>query len=83
MYLGAQASQTVKPLQPASFEDEEKSRMLQKLLQSRRPEDISKANALIKSMVKEDEQKLERTSRRIVEVCPIIFLLLCYCVDIN
>lgn len=35
------------------FQDEEKSKILQKLLQSKDPEDIQAANWLIKSMVKE------------------------------
>ena len=42
--------------------------MLQQLLQSTRPEDISKANDIIKNMVKEDERRMERSSRRIIEV---------------
>lgn len=37
----------------AIFEDEEKSKLLQKLLQSKKPEDIQHANCLIKTMVKE------------------------------
>jgi hypothetical protein len=35
------------------FEDEERSRRLQKLLQSKNPEDLVAANMLIKMMVKE------------------------------
>ena len=77
-YLGDPTPPKPKPRAPASFEDEEKSRLLQQLLQSKKPEDINKANALIKSMVKEDERRMERTSRRIVEVCEaslFVFLL--------
>lgn len=37
----------------AIFEDEEKSKLLQKLLQSKKPEDLQHANRLIKSMVRE------------------------------
>lgn len=37
----------------AIFEDEEKSKLLQKLLQSKKPEDLQHANRLIKTMVKE------------------------------
>lgn len=37
----------------AIFEDEAKSKLLQKLLQSKKPEDIQHANRLIKLMVKE------------------------------
>ena len=35
------------------FEDEKKQRLLQKLLQSKNPEDLQAANRLIKTMVKE------------------------------
>lgn len=35
------------------FQDEEKSRLLQKLLQSKNPDDLQAANRLIKTMVKE------------------------------
>ncbi|XP_076039111.1 ADP-ribosylation factor-binding protein Gga isoform X3 [Oratosquilla oratoria] len=66
-YIGA-PSLAPRPKANAVFEDEEKSRLLQRLLQSKNPEDLHKANALIKSMVKEDERRMERTSRRIVEV---------------
>lgn len=37
----------------AIYEDGEKSRLLQKLLQSKKPEDIQHANRLIKTMVRE------------------------------
>ncbi|KAL3267685.1 hypothetical protein HHI36_006819 [Cryptolaemus montrouzieri] len=50
------------------FQDEEKSKILQKLLQSKDPEDIQAANWLIKSMVKEDEKRVELKSRRISEL---------------
>lgn len=67
LYIGAPAPEP-RSRTNAVFEDEEKSRLLQRLLQSKNPEDLHKANALIKSMVKEDERRMERTSRRIVEV---------------
>lgn len=35
------------------FEDDERSRLLQKLLQSKNPDDLVAANRLIKTMVKE------------------------------
>lgn len=35
------------------FDDEEKSKLLQKLLQSKNPDDLQTANRLIKTMVKE------------------------------
>lgn len=43
------------PTRPRSsiFEDDERSRLLQKLLQSKNPDDLQAANRLIKTMVKE------------------------------
>ncbi|XP_049873158.1 ADP-ribosylation factor-binding protein GGA3 isoform X2 [Pectinophora gossypiella] len=52
----------------AIFEDEEKSKLLQKLLQSKKPEDLQHANRLIKTMVKEEERRSEASSRRAQEV---------------
>ncbi|CAK1551229.1 unnamed protein product [Leptosia nina] len=52
----------------AIFEDDEKSKLLQKLLQSKKPEDLQHANRLIKSMVKEEEKRNEANSRRALEV---------------
>lgn len=40
-------------IKSAIFEDDEKSKLLQKLLQSKKPEDLQHANRLIKTMVKE------------------------------
>ncbi|CAB0004359.1 unnamed protein product, partial [Nesidiocoris tenuis] len=39
--------------QASILQDEEKSALLQKLLQSKNPQDLQAANRLIKSMVKE------------------------------
>ncbi|KOB71966.1 putative ADP-ribosylation factor-binding protein GGA1 [Operophtera brumata] len=44
----------------AIFEDEEKSKLLQKLLQSKKPEDIQHANRLIKTMVREASSRREQ-----------------------
>eukprot|EP00105_Crassostrea_gigas_P019805 XP_011438416.1 PREDICTED: ADP-ribosylation factor-binding protein GGA1 isoform X1 [Crassostrea gigas] len=52
----------------ATFEDEEKAKLLAKLLQSKNPQDLQAANRLIKNMVKQDVDKMERTSRRINEL---------------
>ncbi|KAI8436978.1 hypothetical protein MSG28_010385 [Choristoneura fumiferana] len=52
----------------AIFEDEEKSKLLQKLLQSKKPEDLQHANRLIKSMVREEERRSEASCRRAHEV---------------
>ncbi|XP_061383926.1 ADP-ribosylation factor-binding protein GGA1 isoform X2 [Danaus plexippus] len=52
----------------AIFEDEEKSKLLQKLLQSKKPEDLQHANRLIKTMVREEERRTEANSRKAQEV---------------
>nr|XP_015215141.1 PREDICTED: ADP-ribosylation factor-binding protein GGA1-like [Lepisosteus oculatus] len=61
-----------KPLPPppprpknAIFEDEEKSKMLARLLNSTHPEDLRAANKLIKEMVQEDQRRMERISKRV------------------
>lgn len=46
MVVGLDARRTI-------FEDEEKSKLLQKLLRSKNPDDLQAANRLIKTMVKE------------------------------
>uniref|UniRef100_A0AC34Q5T4 KAP NTPase domain-containing protein n=1 Tax=Panagrolaimus sp. JU765 TaxID=591449 RepID=A0AC34Q5T4_9BILA len=52
------------PPRLASFEDEEKSQLLDELLKSKNPEDLQAANRLIKSMVRSDEQKMIKTMER-------------------
>lgn len=47
------------------FEDEEKSKMLARLLKSSHPEDLRAANKLIKDMVQEDQKRMEKISRRV------------------
>ncbi|KAG7491530.1 hypothetical protein MATL_G00004640 [Megalops atlanticus] len=61
-----------KPLPPppprpknAIFEDEEKSKMLSRLLNSSHPEDLRAANKLIKEMVQEDQKRMEKVSERV------------------
>ncbi|OQV15580.1 ADP-ribosylation factor-binding protein GGA1 [Hypsibius exemplaris] len=46
------------------IEDEEKARLLRRLLQSKDPADMVAANRLIKSMVREDDQRMEKIIRR-------------------
>ncbi|XP_004700296.1 ADP-ribosylation factor-binding protein GGA1 [Echinops telfairi] len=46
------------------FEDEEKSKVLARLLKSSHPEDLRAANKLIKDMVQEDQKRMEKISRR-------------------
>ncbi|NXY90317.1 GGA2 protein, partial [Alcedo cyanopectus] len=45
--------------------DEEKSKLLAKLLKSRHSEDLQAANRLIKSMIKEEQEKSAKVSRRV------------------
>ncbi|XP_066866256.1 ADP-ribosylation factor-binding protein GGA1 isoform X5 [Kogia breviceps] len=47
------------------FEDEEKSKMLARLLKSSHPEDLRAANRLIKEMVQEDQKRMEKISKRV------------------
>ncbi|XP_054992575.1 ADP-ribosylation factor-binding protein GGA2 isoform X1 [Sorex araneus] len=44
--------------------DEEKSKLLTRLLKSSHPEDLQAANQLIQSLVKEEQEKSEKASRR-------------------
>ncbi|XP_051889241.1 ADP-ribosylation factor-binding protein GGA3 [Pristis pectinata] len=47
------------------FEDNEKSKLLARLLKSRKPEDLQEANKLIKNMVKEDEARMQKITKRL------------------
>ncbi|XP_078286944.1 ADP-ribosylation factor-binding protein GGA1-like [Rhinoraja longicauda] len=49
----------------AVFEDEEKSKLLARLLKSNHPEDLRAANKLIKEMVQEDQKRMEKISKRV------------------
>ncbi|KAG8227475.1 hypothetical protein J437_LFUL002364 [Ladona fulva] len=57
-----------RPKTAAPFEDEHLSRLLQRLLQSKNPRDIQNANQLIKAMVRQEEMKAERRSKRATEL---------------
>ncbi|XP_075033955.1 ADP-ribosylation factor-binding protein GGA3 [Mixophyes fleayi] len=57
-------SPPVRPKNPI-FDDEERSKLLAKLLKSKNPDDLQEANKLIKSMVKEDEVRIQKVSKRI------------------
>ncbi|XP_008937227.1 PREDICTED: ADP-ribosylation factor-binding protein GGA1 isoform X3 [Merops nubicus] len=46
------------------FDDEEKSKILARLLKSSHPEDLRAANKLIKEMVQEDQKRMEKISKR-------------------
>ncbi|KAI1896193.1 hypothetical protein AGOR_G00092290 [Albula goreensis] len=57
------------PLSPRAegsvFDDEDKSKLLARLLKSRHPDDLQAANRLIKNTIKEDQEKMEKVSKRI------------------
>lgn len=57
-------SPPVRPKNPI-FDDEERSKLLAKLLKSKNPDDLQEANKLIKSMVKEDEVRMQKVSKRV------------------
>uniref|UniRef100_A0A914ZKB6 ADP-ribosylation factor-binding protein GGA1 n=1 Tax=Parascaris univalens TaxID=6257 RepID=A0A914ZKB6_PARUN len=73
------------PCRLATFEDEEKANLLSQLLKSNNPEDLQAANRLIKSMVRSEEQKMERLHKRIDDVekannnCRVLNEILAYC----
>ncbi|XP_061089202.1 ADP-ribosylation factor-binding protein GGA3-like [Conger conger] len=46
------------------FDDEEKSKLLARLLKSRHPDDLQAANRLIKNTIKEEQEKTEKVSKR-------------------
>ncbi|XP_037363316.1 ADP-ribosylation factor-binding protein GGA2 isoform X2 [Talpa occidentalis] len=48
--------------------DEEKSKLLTRLLKSNHPEDLQAANQLIKTLVKEEQEKSEKVSKRVSAV---------------
>uniref|UniRef100_A0AAY4APM7 Uncharacterized protein n=1 Tax=Denticeps clupeoides TaxID=299321 RepID=A0AAY4APM7_9TELE len=47
------------------FDDEDKSKLLARLLKSTNPEDLQTANRFIKNTIKEEQEKVERESRRV------------------
>ncbi|GCC31534.1 hypothetical protein chiPu_0009993 [Chiloscyllium punctatum] len=49
----------------AVFEDNEKSKLLARLLKSKNPVDLQEANKLIKNMVKEDEARMQKITKRL------------------
>ncbi|EDO44900.1 predicted protein [Nematostella vectensis] len=57
------------PRQDTIFEeDEEKSKLLARLLKSKHPEDLQAANRLIKTMVRQDEIKNEKAAKRTQDI---------------
>ncbi|KFZ55567.1 ADP-ribosylation factor-binding protein GGA2, partial [Antrostomus carolinensis] len=51
--------------------DEEKSKLLARLLKSNHTEDLQAANRLIKSMIKEEQEKSARVSRRVSTISEV------------
>ncbi|KAG7270712.1 hypothetical protein CRUP_000421 [Coryphaenoides rupestris] len=47
------------------FENEDMGKLLAELLRSKNPEDLQEANRLIKSMVKEDDARVQKVTKRI------------------
>lgn len=63
----------VSPMPPprpknALFEDEEKAKLLSRLLKSKNPEDLQAANRLIKNMVQQDADRMDKISKRMSEL---------------
>ncbi|XP_028670279.1 ADP-ribosylation factor-binding protein GGA1-like [Erpetoichthys calabaricus] len=50
------------------FDDDDKSKLLARLLKSNHPDDLQAANRLIKSTIKEDQEKKEKVAKRIAVV---------------
>uniref|UniRef100_A0A5F8GHY3 VHS domain-containing protein n=1 Tax=Monodelphis domestica TaxID=13616 RepID=A0A5F8GHY3_MONDO len=46
------------------FDEEEKSKLLAELLKSKNPDDLQEANKLMNSMVKEDEARIQKVTKR-------------------
>lgn len=71
-YMDKVSQEIPKPLpeeeRRAPFEDDEKAKTLARLLKSKNPEDLQAANRLIKNMVKQDTERMEKISRRINEL---------------
>lgn len=64
--VSADGINVTKKSTPSVFQDEEKSKLLQYLLQSKNPEDLQAANRLIKSMVKEVSGKVHSFLSRLL-----------------
>ncbi|XP_051994520.1 ADP-ribosylation factor-binding protein GGA3-like [Xyrauchen texanus] len=57
-------SPPTRPKNPV-FDNEDMGKLLAELLRSKNPEDLQEANRLIKNMVKEDEARVQKMSKRI------------------
>ncbi|XP_043271852.1 ADP-ribosylation factor-binding protein GGA1 isoform X2 [Venturia canescens] len=61
-------SKSVTKVRSPIFEDEETTKLLQELLRSKDPFDLKLANKLIKSMVKDDEKRVQLNCQRNMEL---------------
>ncbi|CAL8284587.1 unnamed protein product [Boreogadus saida] len=57
-------SPPTRPKNPV-FENEDMGKLLAELLRSKNPEDLQEANRLIKSMVKEDDARVQKVTKRV------------------
>jgi len=63
-YVGEAVFASSLPPRDSGIVDQEQALHLQKLLHSKNPEDIQKANIIIKGMVRKDEEKMEKLTRQ-------------------
>ena len=67
-YVGSSVFAASLPPRPESPLSKEKSQQLKLLLQSKNPDDLQKANKIIKELVKEDERKMDALTKRSTEI---------------
>jgi ADP-ribosylation factor-binding protein GGA len=60
------------PPRNSIFEDEDKSKLLSRLLRSKNPDDLQAANRLIKNLVKQDAERMEKVSKRVRQLETIL-----------
>ncbi|TRY74797.1 hypothetical protein TCAL_07113 [Tigriopus californicus] len=68
IYVGGAVFASSLPPRPDAPLTQAQTQELKKLLQSKNPEDLEKANTIIKGMVKEDERKMDQLTRRSTEL---------------
>ncbi|KAK3725017.1 hypothetical protein QZH41_017481 [Actinostola sp. cb2023] len=57
-----------RPAKNSIFDEDEKSKLLARLLKSKHAEDLQAANRLIKTMVRQDEMKTEKIAKRNLDI---------------
>lgn len=68
VYVGGAVFAASLPPRNDAVLNEEQTRLLRKLLQSKNPDDLQQANKIIKGLVKEDERKMDALTRRATEL---------------